>query len=73
MARRATWVLALAPPAIAASMAYTEGIALGLSVTADAAIIGSRIIQEIETVGAQQAVPSVAEFLRGVRGAMDAA
>jgi len=34
MARRATWVLALAPPAIAASMAYTEGIALGLSITA---------------------------------------
>jgi tryptophan synthase alpha chain len=40
---------------------------------ADAAIIGSRIIQEIETVGARQAVPSVAAFLRGVRGAMDAA
>ncbi len=34
MARRATWVLALAPPAIAASMAYTEGIALGLSIGA---------------------------------------
>jgi tryptophan synthase alpha chain len=40
---------------------------------ADAAIIGSRIIQEIETVGPQKAVPSVAEFLRGVRSAMDAA
>ena len=34
MAVRATWVLALAPPAIAASMAYTEGIALGLAVGA---------------------------------------
>jgi hypothetical protein len=34
MAMRATWVLALAPPAIAASMAYTEGIALGLAVLA---------------------------------------
>lgn len=33
-AMRATWVLALAPPAIAASMAYTEGIALGLAVLA---------------------------------------
>jgi hypothetical protein len=34
IAMRATWVLALAPPAIAASMAYTEGIALGLAVLA---------------------------------------
>lgn len=34
MATRATWVLALAPPAIAASMAYTEGIALGLAIGA---------------------------------------
>jgi len=34
MAVRATWVLALAPPAVAASMAYTEGAALGLAVLA---------------------------------------
>jgi hypothetical protein len=34
MAVRSTWVLALAPPAIAASMAYTEGIALGLAIGA---------------------------------------
>lgn len=34
MAVRATWVLALAPPAVAASMAYTEGIALGLAILA---------------------------------------
>lgn len=34
MAVRATWVLALAPPAISASMAYTEGVALGLAVLA---------------------------------------
>jgi len=34
MAVRSTWILALAPPAIAASMAYTEGIALGLAIGA---------------------------------------
>lgn len=34
MATRATWVLALAPPAVAASMAYTEGLALGLAALA---------------------------------------
>ncbi|MSO44705.1 MAG: hypothetical protein EXQ74_05300 [Thermoleophilia bacterium] len=34
MATRATWVLALAPPTIAASLAYTEGIALGLAALA---------------------------------------
>jgi len=34
MADRATWALALAPPAIVASMAYTEGIALGLAIGA---------------------------------------
>ncbi len=34
MATRATWVLALAPSTIAASMAYTEGIALGLAIGA---------------------------------------
>jgi hypothetical protein len=34
MAVRATWVLALAPPTIAASMAYTEGLALGLATLA---------------------------------------
>ncbi|MDA3005242.1 MAG: hypothetical protein O3B97_01120 [Actinomycetota bacterium] len=34
MAMRATWVLALAPPAVAASMAYTEGLALGLAALA---------------------------------------
>ncbi len=34
MAVRATWVLALAPPAVAASMAYTEGFAVGLAVLA---------------------------------------
>ncbi len=34
MATRATWVLALAPPAVAASMAYTEGITLGLAALA---------------------------------------
>ena len=33
-AARATWALALFPPAIAASMAYTEGIALALAVGA---------------------------------------
>ncbi len=34
LAMRATWVLALAPPAVAASMAYTEGVALGLAALA---------------------------------------
>jgi hypothetical protein len=34
MAVRATWVVALAPPAVAASMAYTEGFALGLAALA---------------------------------------
>lgn len=34
MANRATWILALAPSTVAVSMAYTEGIALGLAIGA---------------------------------------
>jgi tryptophan synthase alpha chain len=38
---------------------------------ADAVVIGSRIIQEIESAGAELAVDRVGEFLRPVRAAMD--
>ena len=40
---------------------------------ADAVVIGSRIIQEIESVPAERAAAAVGEFLRGIRAAMDAA
>jgi tryptophan synthase alpha chain len=40
---------------------------------ADAAIIGSRIIQEMENAGPSQATGKVAAFVRGVREAMDQA
>jgi tryptophan synthase alpha chain len=39
---------------------------------ADAAIIGSRIIQEIEAAGPAQAVARVGAFLRPIRQALDA-
>jgi tryptophan synthase alpha chain len=39
--------------------------------TADAVVIGSRIIQEIEAAGADQAVARVKEWLRPVRKALD--
>ena len=40
--------------------------------TADAVVIGSRIIQEIEAAGAGEAVPRVKAFLRPIREALDA-
>jgi len=40
--------------------------------SADAAIIGSRLIQELETAGAGQGPAKAAAFVRGVREAMDA-
>ncbi len=39
---------------------------------ADAVVIGSRIIQEIENVGADKAVAAVESFVAGIRGALDA-
>ncbi|MFC0166469.1 tryptophan synthase subunit alpha [Pseudoduganella danionis] len=39
---------------------------------ADAVVIGSRIIQEIENVGAEQAVSAVETFVAGIRSALDA-
>lgn len=38
---------------------------------ADAIVIGSRIIAEIETVGAERACDAVREFLSGIRSALD--
>lgn len=40
---------------------------------ADAAVIGSRIVQEVESAAPGQAAQSVGSFLRGVRRAMDEA
>ena len=37
----------------------------------DAVVIGSRIIQEIEAVGAEHAVNAVRAFLSGIRKALD--
>lgn len=39
---------------------------------ADAVVIGSRIIQEIESVGAEHAVAAVTSFVAGIRSALDA-
>ena len=39
---------------------------------ADAAVIGSRIVQEVESAAPGQAAQKVGAFLRGVRQAMDA-
>lgn len=39
---------------------------------ADAVVIGSRIIQEVENVGAEQAVAAVESFVAGIRSALDA-
>jgi tryptophan synthase alpha chain len=44
-----------------------------IAAVADAVVIGSRIVQEIEQADAAEACPRVAAFLRGVRSAMDAA
>jgi tryptophan synthase alpha chain len=38
---------------------------------ADAVVIGSRIIQEIENAGAQAAVSAVQAFVGGIRTALD--
>jgi tryptophan synthase alpha chain len=40
--------------------------------SADAVVIGSRIIEEIEAAGAAQAIPRVMAFLRPIRQALDA-
>ena len=40
--------------------------------TADAVVIGSKIIQLIETEPFEKVVPVVANFLRGIRKALDA-
>jgi len=38
---------------------------------ADAVVIGSRIIQEIENAGAENAVAAVRDFVGGIRTALD--
>lgn len=42
-----------------------------IAAVADAVVIGSRIIEEIEKSPREQIVANVAEFLRGIRSAMD--
>ena len=46
--------------------------ALAISKIADAVIIGSRIVQEIESAGAEQAVARVKALLAPIRKALDA-
>ncbi|HNH36617.1 MAG TPA: tryptophan synthase subunit alpha, partial [Rhodocyclaceae bacterium] len=43
-----------------------------VATVADAVVIGSRIIEEIENASREQAPARVAAFLEGVRQAMDA-
>jgi tryptophan synthase alpha chain len=45
--------------------------AKAIGATADAVVIGSRIIQEIESVPAAQAVGAVENFVRSIRTALD--
>ena len=46
--------------------------ARAISVTADAVVIGSRIIQEIEAAGAEHAIARVKDLIRPIRAALDA-
>lgn len=45
--------------------------AKAVSKVADAVVIGSRIIQELENTPREQAVPAVLKFLKGIRQAID--
>lgn len=47
--------------------------AKAIAAFADAVVIGSRLVQEIETSSAEQVVANVSRFLAGVREAMDGA
>ena len=42
-----------------------------IAAVADAVVIGSRIIEEIEKGPRERIAANVADFLRGIRGAMD--
>ena len=68
-------------PAIRAATRMPIGVVFGIrddesarrvSASADAVVIGSRIIQEIEAGGADQAVARVKAFLQPIRQALDA-
>lgn len=67
-------------PAIRAATALPIGVGFGIrdaesarriAQYADAVVIGSRIIQEIEAAGPQRAVSSVKQLLRPIRSALD--
>jgi tryptophan synthase alpha chain len=69
-------------PAIRAATRLPIGVGFGIrdadsarnvAQSADAVVIGSRIIQEIEAAGADQAVARVKQFLIPIRQALDAA
>lgn len=65
-------IRARTPLPVGVGFGIRDGVtARSICAIADAAIIGSRIIQEIEAAPAE-AVPRVAKFLREVRTAMDA-
>jgi tryptophan synthase alpha chain len=68
-------------PAIRAATRMPIGVGFGIrdaesarrvAESADAVVIGSRIIQEIEAAGAEQAVARVKAFLKPIRQALDA-
>jgi tryptophan synthase alpha chain len=68
-------------PSIRAATRMPIGVGFGIrdaesarrvAASADAVVIGSRIIQEIEAGGAEQAVARVKAFLQPIRQALDA-
>jgi tryptophan synthase alpha chain len=62
----------LTPLPIGVGFGIRDGAtARAICTVADAAIIGSRLIQEIEAAGADQAVQRVGSFLRAIRSEMD--
>lgn len=67
-------------PAIKAKTSVPVGVGFGIrdaasaqavARVADAVVIGSRLIEEIESVPAPEAVPAVEKFLRHIRAALD--
>jgi tryptophan synthase alpha chain len=46
--------------------------ARAISEHADAVVIGTRLIQEIDAAGPQHAVEKAGAFIKGIRAAMDA-
>jgi tryptophan synthase alpha chain len=69
-------------PAIRAATGLPVGVGFGIrdgqtaraiARSADAVVIGTRLIQEIEAAGPQHAVEKAGAFIRGIRDAMDAA